>query len=104
MSDPSPVTKPTITPVETPVSPSEPPIVSPRASEPPPPPPPPRREPPTTIVDKSIQVTQAYAQYVWADVKVLFAEIKPAFVKFGLKQRNFLIGLVVFILFLIWLF
>jgi hypothetical protein len=100
MSDPSSVTKPTVPPVETPVAPSEPPIVAPRASEPPPP----RREPPQTIVDKAFQVTQAYAEYVWADVKVLFAEIKPAFVKFGVKQRNFLIGLVIVILLLLWLF
>lgn len=99
MSDPSPVTKPTITPVETPTTPPADPIVAPRTTEPPP-----RREPPTTIVDKAIEVTKAYAQYVWADLKVLFVEIKPAFGKFAVKQKNFLIGLVILILLLLWLF
>lgn len=65
---------------------------------------PPRREPPTTIVDKAIETIKAYAQYVWADMRVLLVEIKAPFVKFATKQKNFLIGLVIFILLLLWLF
>jgi hypothetical protein len=100
MSDPSPV-KPTISidPIETPASAPLDPVIAPRPTEPPR-----RPEPPTTIVDKAIETSKAYAQYVWADVLVLFAEIKPGFVKFAIKQKNFLIGLVIVILLLLWLF
>ncbi|NVO12465.1 MAG: hypothetical protein HXX10_00345 [Rhodoplanes sp.] len=101
MSDSSPVNKPTIStsPIETPVGAPVDPVIAPRPSEPPR-----RPEPPKTIVDTAMETTKAYAKYVWADLLVLFTEIKPAFVKFAIKQKNFLIGLVVFILLLLWLF
>lgn len=101
MSDSSPANKPTVStsPIDKPATAPVDPVIAPRPTEPPR-----RPEPPRTIVDKAMETTKAYAQYVWADVLVLFTEIKPAFIKFAIKQKNFLIGLVIVILLLLWLF
>ncbi|WP_157223281.1 hypothetical protein [Rhodovulum sp. PH10] len=83
---------------------AEPPRVEPAADTPPGYEPLKKPQPPKSIVDHAMEFTQAYSKVLLADLRILWIDIKPGLFAFAAKQKYFLIGLVVLLILILWIF